>query len=237
MNPFYLFPASNRPLRIETPLGADTFALLELTGHECLSELYEFRLRLAADRYTTIDFGKLLGKCVTLRINTKELGERIIHGMMCALSQLHNDDTLTHFDATIVPLFWLWDQRKQSRCFQQMSTPDILKAVFDGLDTKFLLSGQYLSRDYCVQYDETDFAFATRLMQEDGFFYYFEHRTDGHTLVITDDVANLAAPTVLDTVLFDADLGGTVDFPRVYKWSKSQQLVTTKFTCWDQCFE
>ncbi len=237
MNPLFLLPNANRPLRIDTPLGLDTFALLQLTGHEGISELYRFDLRLVADRYTTVAFDALLGKCITVRINTPELGERIIHGMVSRFSREADDESLAYYTAEIVPLFWLWTKRSQSRIYQQLSVPDILKQVFGDLETRFQLSGNYLSRDYCVQYDETDFDFAARLMAEEGLFYYFEHRADGHTLVIMDDVANLPAPGLLETVQFEPQSGAARGLPCVWNWVKEQAVVTTKFTAWDQCFE
>lgn len=237
MNPLFRFPSANRPLRIETPLGVDTFAVLELSGHEGISELYSFDVSLAADRYTSVAFDALLGKCATIHISTPELGERTIHGMIAKLSRTADDESLAYYSAQIVPLFWLWTKRRQSRIFQQLAVPDILKLVFDGLETRFQLSGQYLSRDYCVQYDETDFDFAARLLAEEGLFYYFEHRVDGHTLVIMDDVANLPAPGLLETVQFEPQTGAARDWPSVWNWTKEQQVVTSKFTAWDQCFE
>lgn len=237
MNPLFRFPTAHRPLRIETPLGSDTFALLELTGSEGLSELFSFNLRLAADRYADIEFDKLLGKFVTITIDTPELSKRLIHGLVATLAREQDDEALGYYRIDVVPQFWLWTRQRQSRIFQQQSVPDILKTVFHGLETKVELSGHYLARDYCVQYDETDYDFAARLMEEEGIFFHFAHEKDKHTLVLCDDVANLPDATLADTLLFDPDAGGRRDLPRLWNWNKSQRLVTTKFTCRDQCFE
>jgi type VI secretion system secreted protein VgrG len=233
----FRFPAADRPLRIDAPLLPDALALLELRGHEAVSELYAFELRLAADRYTDVPFEKVLGKPVTLRIAPTDLGERIIHGIVTRLERQQDDEELAYYVATVEPLLKLWTLRTQCRIFQQLSTPDILSLVLNGIDFKLQLSGTYLSRDYTTQYNETDFAFACRLMEEEGLFYFFEHSADGHTLIICDDVASLPAPGLLDTVLFEADRGGVRAIPRVWQWNKWQQLVTTRFTSRDQCFE
>lgn len=76
----------------------------------------------------------------------------------------------------------------QSRVFQQKSVPDILAEVLKGLrpDLTINLKGNYLPRDYCVQYRESDFDFASRLMEEEGIYYYFQHSAGKHVLVVSD---------------------------------------------------
>lgn len=237
MIPLFRFPAARRPLHIETPLGIDVLALIGLEGREAVSELFSFELRLVADRYTDFAFEKLLGQNATVRINSTELGSRTIHGVVTRLERQQDDDNLSYYAAILEPQLKLWTLRTQCRTFQQQSTPDILKVVLDGIDFKLQLSGSYLSRDYTTQYNESDFAFASRLMEEEGLFYFFEHQDDAHTLVICDDVANLPAPGLSETLLFEADSGGLRSMPRVWRWSKRQQLVTTRFATRDQCFE
>lgn len=237
MIPLFRFPAAHRPLHIETPLGVDALALLAMDGHEGVSELFVFQLRLAADRYTDVPFEKLLGQSVTVRIASVELGERVVHGMVTRLERQQDDDTLAFYNATVEPHWKLWTLRTQCRNFQQQSVSDILKIVLDGVDYRLQLGGTYLSRDYTTQYNESDFAFASRLMEEEGLFYFFEHRSDGHTLVICDDVASLPAAGLLETILFEADRGGMRTLPRVWQWSKCQQLQPTRFSSRDQCFE
>ena len=75
----------------------------------------------------------------------------------------------------MVPLAWTLTKKAQSRIFQQLSVPDILKQVLTGIDMANQLQGTYLPRDYCVQYRETDFNFASRLMEEEGIYYFFKH--------------------------------------------------------------
>ena len=73
-----------------------------------------------------------------------------------------------------------------------MTVPDIVKEVFGDqptADFKLELTGTYRKWTYCVQYRETDFNFVSRLMEQEGIYYYFRH-TDGHnTLVLTDSTS------------------------------------------------
>jgi type VI secretion system secreted protein VgrG len=84
------------------------------------------------------------------------------------------------------------------RIWQAQSVPQILEALFGELgftDFRSALTGTYTARDYCVQYRETAFAFVSRLMEEEGIFYFFEHAEGKHTLVLADDAdAHAACP-------------------------------------------
>lgn len=77
-------------------------------------------------------------------------------------------------------------QNIQSRIFQHKSVPDILKKVFKGFEVSYEIQGEFQARNYCVQYRESDFDFASRLMEEEGIYYYFEHTADKHKMVIAN---------------------------------------------------
>ena len=83
-----------------------------------------------------------------------------------------------HFRAELVPKLWLLTKKVQSRIFQHLSVPDILHQVLAGLDVTYEILATYYQRDYCVQYRESDFDFASRLMEEEGIYYFFKH-SDG----------------------------------------------------------
>ena len=59
--------------------------------------------------------------------------------------------------------------------------------MFEGLAVQIQLTGQYEPRDYCVQYRESDFDFASRLMEEEGIFYFFKHEAGSHTMIVADN--------------------------------------------------
>ena len=84
---------------------------------------------------------------------------------------------------------WLLTKRTQSRIFQHVSVPDILKKVFEGFEVAYQIQGTFEPRDYCVQYRESDFAFASRLMEEEGIYYFFRHTADGCEMVVANTPA------------------------------------------------
>jgi uncharacterized protein involved in type VI secretion and phage assembly len=98
----------------------------------------------------------------------------------------------------VVPWLWFLTRSAGSRIFQDVSVPDILEHVLGDNDLEFRLTRTYEKRDYCVQYRESDFDFASRLMEEEGIFYFFPTRRRGHTMVIGDRQESFAplAPTV-----------------------------------------
>ena len=119
----------------------------------------------------------------------------------------------------VVPLFWLLTRRAQSRIFQRQTVKQILTKVLDdmgireGQDLKFDIdeSGTLSHpRDYCVQYRETDFNFACRLMEEEGIYYFFVHSASAHQMVISNK-PNQTAVKGPSPILFDVAEGGLIN--------------------------
>ena len=121
-----------------------------------------------------------------------------------------------------------------------MTVPDILKKVLDGLDVDLRRSrARSTPRDYCVQYRETDFAFASRLMEEEGIFYFFKHTADGHKMVVANTPAEPSRrarhePASSSTA---SDGGRATARTAILDWEKTQELRSGKYTLWDHCFE
>ncbi len=118
-----------------------------------------------------------------------------------------------------------------------MKVEEILSKTLEGLQVRFELSATYYPRDYCVQYRESDFAFASRLMEEEGVYYYFEHTADDVTLVITDTPTGLPDISEPNVVLFDGVSGGLRKDAHVNKWTKTQRLQSEKCVLWDHHFQ
>jgi type VI secretion system secreted protein VgrG len=140
-----------------------------------------------------------------------------------------------------VPAAFLLSRKTQSRIFQHKKVyPDILKEVLrgvDGLDVVWEIDGTFENRDYCVQYRESDFAFASRLMEEEGIYYFFKHNDGSHTMVVANSKGSHADLPGQKTLIFEAVGGGTREEDRVNAWEKSQELRSSKVKLWDHCFE
>jgi type VI secretion system secreted protein VgrG len=225
-----------RPLSVHTPLGPDVLLLVGLRGTEAISRLFRFELDLLAEARRPVRFEQLLGQPVKIRMALPDGKARHLHGICSRFSQGQRDATFTTYRMEVVPTFWFLTRVSQSRIFQQMRVPEILKQVLQGIDFRLDLKGQYEPRDYCVQYRESDFAFASRLMEEEGIFYFFQHTENGHKLVIADTQA-VHRPPLRGPAIYEEVVGGNRPEDRVFSWEKQQELLTGKVTLWDHCFE
>jgi type VI secretion system secreted protein VgrG len=226
----------NRFLSVTTPLGEDTLLLLGIEGVEGLSQLFSFQLDLEAENGTVIPFDRLLGQKITAHLALAE-GDRPINGICSRVSQGARGEHFTSFRMEIVPELWLLTRISRSRIFQQKSVPDILREVFAGLSTSLKLEGTFHPRDYCVQYRETDFNFVSRLMEEEGISYYFEHADGSHKLVLINTPQGHPDLPGQPTVEFEVAEGGNRTLDGIYGWEKVQEFRSGKYTLWDHCFE
>jgi type VI secretion system secreted protein VgrG len=231
------YTQANRPLTIKTPLGQDILLSTRFRGCEAISQLFNFQVHLLTEAANEIQFDRILGQNVTMELRLNNQEKRYFNGLVKRFSQGGRDETFVHFSAEIVPKLWLLTKKVRSRIFQHLTVPDILRQLFAGFDVSYELSATYYQRDYCVQYRETDFNFASRLMEEEGIYYFFKHGDGSHQLVVTD-VATLH-PMVAgqSSVIYDEVSGGERDDLRITAWEKSQELRSGQYTLWDHCFE
>lgn len=231
------YTQANRFMHVATPLGPDVLLLASLTGAEGISELFHFQLDLLAENQQEVAFDKLLGQPITVTMMMPDGKKRFFNGICNRFSQGHRDDTFTNYRMEIVPELWLLTRRIQCRIFQHMSVPDILKKVFDGLNVKYEIQGTFHPRDYCVQYRESDFAFASRIMEEEGIYYYFAHSDGSHQLIVANTPDSHRDVPEVNKVIYEELRGGSRPDMRVHGWEKTQELRSGKFTLWDHCFE
>ena len=231
------YQQAERPLTVTTPLGKDTLLLVGLSGTEAISQLFRYQLELVATNETNVPFDQILGKPVTAHIMAPGGDKRHVSGICCRFVQGGRDATFTSYRAEIVPEFWFLTRKAQSRIFQQKTVPQILQAVFQGLKTRAMLQGNYPPRDYCVQYRETDFNFASRLMEEEGIFYFFKHSADSQELVYADNPGAHPPVPFGPKATYAPLLLTVVEEERITEWEKAQDLRSMKFLLWDHSFE
>jgi type VI secretion system secreted protein VgrG len=226
---------------IKTPLGKNDLLLSGFSGREAISQPFLFQLECVAENATKIPFDGLLGQKITAEISLPGGSKRWINGVCFRVAQGARDATFTRYLLDLVPAAFLLSRKTQSRIFQEMSVPDILREVLkgvDGLDVTWEIQGVFEPRDYCVQYRESDFAFASRLMEEEGIYYFFKHADGSHKMVVANTPGSHSdispGPSKL---IFEAVGGGTREEDRVSAWEKAQELRSSKVTLWDHCFE
>jgi type VI secretion system secreted protein VgrG len=178
-------------ISINTPLGKDVLLLHTFSGTEGISRPYSFNLTLLSEN-VAIPFSSIVGQRVTLTVKKPDGIDRHINGFVSRFAQAGSDSTFSYYHAEVVPWLWFLTRNSDCRIFQNMTIPAIVKKVFRDRgfnDFTDRLQGHFSTREYCVQYRESDFNFVSRLMEQYGIFYYFEHEQNSHTLVLANSPA------------------------------------------------
>lgn len=235
----------NQYFKVSTPLGKDKLIFRHLQGAEKLSELFEYQVE-AVSETNNLAFDSIVGKPVGVTLEFTNSYKRYIHGIATSFTQARSDktpDTETHltiYHITLRPWFWFLTLTKNCQIFQNMSTPEIIKAIFSELgfsDFKDSLKGTYAKREYCVQYDETAFAFVSRLMEDDGIFYFFEHTDSKHTLILADDLSIHQNVIGYNKIRFWEIYESSNPEDVIHKCFISQQTLPAKYVIDDYHFE
>ena len=183
-----LFNQASRLAKINSPLGPDVLLLNEMGGGEELGRLFNYELQLTS-LDANIDLNQLLGKPMSVGLQLADGGERHFHGIVARCSQNIDKGQFASYQVTLRPWLWLLSRTSDCRIFQNLSIPQIIKQVFRDLgfsDFEDALSRPYREWEYCVQYRETSFDFVSRLMEQEGIYYFFRHEQDRHVLVLAD---------------------------------------------------
>lgn len=184
------------PLRITGSYSYDEDELLirRAIVTEKLGELADMQVEvLSSDKSIALD--KLLGKIMTIHLAAEEGDERKFTGTIVRVERLALRDGFVHMLVELRPWFWMLKQTTDSRIFQNLTAVEIIEQIFGEYgfsDFKKSLSATYAQREYCVQYRESDFDFVSRLMQEEGIYYFFDYadaKDKLEMLVLCDDVS------------------------------------------------
>ena len=179
---------SNRQANFKSSLDSDALMLSSMLAREQVSGLFEYELTVVSED-ENIDLYKILGEHARVEFELPGGGMRYFSGHVAEFSFASFRDNLAEYRIILRPWLWLLTRASNNRIFQGKAVPDIIKQVcqdhgFTDIDNR--LSGQYADRVFCVQYNETDFDFLSRLMEEEGIYYFFEHEEDKHTAVLAD---------------------------------------------------
>jgi type VI secretion system secreted protein VgrG len=182
----------SRQTVIATPLPPEALRLREFTYSEELGRPFRMEVEMVSEDHQ-IAFARLVGERVTVALARTDGEKRYFNGVISEFWQLEPVGRHARYRAVVVPWLWLLTRTADCRIFQDQRVPDIVKAVFREYgfaEIRDDLKGDYPSRDYCVQYRETDFNFVSRLMEHEGIYYYWNHGDGKHELVLVDDVAS-----------------------------------------------
>ena len=181
----------NRQAELITPLGADVLLFHHMVAQEGASRLFDYDLVVFSED-ENIDLDDLIGQHAHVELELPDGETRFFCGHVTCFSFLGFHGPLAKYKIELKPWLWFLTRVINNRIFQNESVPDIIKKVcadhgFTDIDDR--LSGSYDTREFCVQYRETDFAFISRLMESEGIYYYFTHESGKHELVLADSIS------------------------------------------------
>jgi type VI secretion system secreted protein VgrG len=234
----------NRMAAISTPLGEDVLCLASFSGHEQLGRLFQYEVELLSENQS-VKFEDIIGHNVTVRLNsTRSNNPRYFNGIVSRFSQQPSTHNYAVYRATILPWFWFLTRTSDCRIWsgadKTRTVPEIIKELFNvhGFkDFEEKLSGNYTPWDFCVQYRETDFNFVSRLMEQEGIYYYFKHENGKHTLVLADSMDAHQPFPGYDEIHYQPQGGGSSDLEHIRDWTLNKELFTGKYVHKDFDFE
>ena len=180
--------ADTRHARMSVDLGGEQVLLERARCTETLGGSFALEINLVAT-LGEIDLMPHLGKPVAVQCTEEDGTHRYFHGLIAEGEFLHERGGRHHYRLLAHPFTFFLSHNIDMAIFQDLSVPDIIKKVIEAAgisDFRLELTGTYPPRDYCVQYRESDLTFITRLMEEEGIYYYWQHTAGAHTMVICD---------------------------------------------------
>ncbi len=228
------------------PLAKPELLLLHrMTATETLSEPFEFDLELLSED-KDLNFKALLGKPMTVKLKLGDKGNtlRHFHGRVARFERRGSLPRSRYYvyRAVLRPWFWFMTMAQDNRVFQNKTVPEIVKAVCDGhgalgASVVSRLKVGPAAREYCVQYHESDFAFVSRLLEQEGIYYFFEHSATKHELILCSDASAHTAQKAWPKMRYVAggEAGSETDLVR--GWNQVVQAHSAKATLADFNFE
>lgn len=223
---------------------AGPLTVLALHGVEELSSPFRYLLDFVGQDF---DVAAAPASRVHLHLSQPVGGERHLDAVCESISfvpvPMDAGEHLTRFRAVLVPGGALvLSLRRGFRVFQQKSVVEIAQKVWkdaglngDSLDVA-KLQGKYPSRELCCQYDESEWDFICRLLEDEGIFFAFRHDSDGHVLELRDASADVEALD-LDTLSFNAEPRAAFESRMVWEWETTAELCVAKVQLTDVDFE
>jgi type VI secretion system secreted protein VgrG len=225
--------ATDRTIWVTTPLGPDVLFFEHMTGHEELGRPFEYELTVLS-KDPAVKAESLLGQSVTVSVQLSEAEVRHFNGFVTQFSNVGTsnegtDATHTRYTMTLESFLGLLNRTNDCRIFQGVSALDAIKTIFreHGFSFEESLNESYRKWEYLVQYRESSFNFVSRMMEQEGIYYYFKHEEGNHTLVLADPLSTLDAfPDYEEVPYLPAEERDRADRDHLDAWRESWQVLS-----------
>lgn len=222
---------TNRSIAIQTPLGDDVLGLRSIVVKEQLSRPFEIEAQFSS-LDPDINFDEIVGHPVIVSLNLASGPPRLWHAIVSRFTFVGQSGQFFHYQATLVPWLWALTRTADCRIFQEKTIPDIVQTVLRdaGLnDFELRLTGNYPTWEYCVQYRETEFNFVSRLLEQEGIAYYFQHTEEKCRLILADDKSAYDPSSDFAELFYRPDSGDARLEDTVTSWKVERLVQPTKY--------
>ena len=223
----------NQPAQLLTPFGKDYLVLTGFESTEGIGELFQINVS-ALSETENINFDNAIGQLCHVKLKAFGATVRFFSGILTEARYVGRGQDMHNYSLVLRPWLWLLAHRADCRIFLDKNVKEIIQEVFtragfgQGEDFEFKTQEDYEPIPYCVQYRETDFTFVTRLMEEFGLYYHFEHSERGHLLILADSTASHVLNEDLPTATYSkATKTGPKQY--FYDWISERRFSTGRF--------
>jgi type VI secretion system secreted protein VgrG len=207
---------------------------------EGLSQVTEITVEFLSSKQD-IDIGDFVGKTMSIAIDDADEEKRYFSGTCVSVEHIGVYQGMAHFVAEVRSWLWMLNRTRENRIFQDKSVLDIITEVIGDYgfssDVKKKTTATYKKREYCVQYRETDFDFISRLMEEEGIYYFFIQDEKKEKMVLADSVSAHEPNKEKDVEFHYREANYRRRADHVFEWNEAARITTGKVTIDDYDFE
>ena len=221
------------------PYTDDTLLVRRIDGVEQLSTPFAVTVTFSTVNGEPIDLHRLIAREARLAIRRPDSAYRWVHGICAKGENVGNFAGQPLYRVTISPKLQLLAAKTNSRVFQSQTAIDIVASLLQkaGIVFRQKLRGTYPVREMCIQYRETDLAFVSRLLEEEGITYWFEQEERQHTLVLGDTPDSFGPLAGEDSLPYRTDIGAVANEEYLFDLHRQTATRPSRSTLRDFDFE
>jgi type VI secretion system secreted protein VgrG len=231
---------AERHLAFHCSLAEDALVVRSLTGTEQLGACFDFNVTLYSLGHD-VDIESLLGTEASVEVRLGLSTPRYFSGIVCEVNQRGTSGRYVVYHVRLRPWLWLLSYSSNCRIFQNETALDIVRKIFAEHNPNWSAEKLFQSvesREYCVQYRESDLHYVSRLLEDEGIYYFFEHERGKHTLILVDSSSAHESATGFEEIDFGKEVDGAQEpVGVVFDWSATKRMVPTKVTLNDFNFK
>ena len=240
---------ADQEFRIESDSPVkDELMFWRIVGHEALARPSTYELTVLSEN-KAIDAKDILGRAFDVVIGFEDADggshERHCQGHAVRFVRAGHAGRYFEYRFTLRSWFWLLTKRSNSRIHQEKPVLDVLDAVFEDSPIKRFkktrtdnVVGTHKPRRYCVQHQESDYQFLSRLLEDEGIYYWFDAHDAPGTMHMSDasDMAHDKLPAA-DTLRYVSSDAAEARFNEISRWVSERQFDTGKYASTDSDFK